>query len=79
MMDCQMPVMDGFQATRRIREREEAQKRPPTPIIALTAHAMRGDLERCLAVGMDDHLGKPFTVDEMKGKLERWLPLSFQR
>jgi CheY-like chemotaxis protein len=73
MMDCQMPVMDGFEATRRIREREEAEKRPPARIIALTAHAMRGDLERCLEVGMNDHLGKPFTVDELKGKLERWL------
>jgi CheY-like chemotaxis protein len=58
-MDCQMPVMDGFQATRMIREREKTQGSPDIPIIALTAHAMHGDLERCLAVGMNDHLGKP--------------------
>jgi len=74
-MDCQMPVMDGYEATRRIREDErgagcEARHRT---IIALTAHAMRGDREQCFTAGMDDYLTKPFTQAQLLAVLSRWL------
>jgi len=76
LMDCQMPEMDGFEATRAIRERETAvaDADPPKrlPIIALTAHAMAGDREECLAAGMDDYLSKPFSKQGMRSVLERW-------
>jgi CheY-like chemotaxis protein len=73
LMDCQMPVMDGFTATRLIREWEEAQHHPHTPIVALTAHAMAGDRENCLAAGMDDYLSKPFRIGDLENLLRRWL------
>ena len=75
LMDCQMPEMDGFQATIEIRRREQSSglgKR--IPIIALTANALAGDEERCLQVGMDDYLSKPFKSKQLRQLLEKWLP-----
>ena len=78
LMDCQMPEMDGYAATRTIREMEQRDGvRSPSgrrlPIVALTAHAVSGDRERCLAVGMDDYLGKPFSLEQLQAVLSRWL------
>jgi CheY-like chemotaxis protein len=72
-MDCQMPEMDGYDAAAAIRRRETGAE-ARLPIIALTAYAMQGDRERCLAAGMDDHLGKPFTADALRAMLDKWLP-----
>jgi two-component system sensor histidine kinase/response regulator len=75
-MDCQMPVMDGFTATRGIRAREAeaaGSGRARIPIIALTAHAMASDRQECFAAGMDDYLTKPFTKADLKGGIERAL------
>jgi len=69
LMDCRMPEMDGFEATQRIRELENLHDRKPTPIIALTAHALQGDRERCIAAGMTDYLSKPFTKQQLRSIL----------
>jgi PAS domain S-box-containing protein len=74
LMDCQMPVMDGYAATRAIRERERQLGGRRMPIVALTANALVGDAEQCLSSGMDDHLAKPYTRPQLAHKLVRWLP-----
>ncbi len=74
LMDCQMPGMDGFEATQALRNHERLEDRTPTPIIALTAHAMAQDRDECLAAGMDDYLSKPYTQEGLYTVLGRWLP-----
>ena len=73
LMDCQMPEMDGYEATRRIRREEEDNGGSRLPIIALTANAVKGDREACLAAGMDDYLAKPFTQKQLGATMRRWL------
>ncbi len=78
LMDCQMPVVDGYTATRKIRELSAQPAyagRPPTRIIAMTANAMRGDREKCLAAGMDDYIGKPVRLELLREALTRALVL----
>jgi len=73
LMDCQMPVMDGFEATRRIRSGESGELNRGIPIIAMTANAMTGDQEHCLAAGMDDYLAKPVAKEKLNAMIALWL------
>ncbi|MCF6355731.1 MAG: response regulator [Candidatus Polarisedimenticolaceae bacterium] len=73
-MDCQMPVMDGLEATRRIRDVRSPVKDHAIPVIAMTANAMRGDRERCIKAGMDDYIAKPVDPARLRRVLEQWLP-----
>src|SRR5205807_1479308 len=71
LMDCQMPEMDGYEATRRIRQREKENVLPHLRIVAMTANAMEGDREKCLAAGMDDFMTKPVRIEELESVLEQ--------
>ena len=73
LMDIQMPVMDGYAATRALRERESRLRLPRLPIVALTANAFDEDAAHCLAAGMDAHLAKPYSRQQLLALLRRWL------
>lgn len=73
LMDCQMPEMDGYTAAEEIRKREMINKTKPIPIIAMTAHALKGDRKKCLLSGMDDYISKPVDMKILEDALEHWL------
>jgi len=73
LMDCHMPVMDGYEATHRIREAESRDGLPRMPVVALTANAFKNDVDRCLAAGMDAHLAKPYSTKQLRAALAPWL------
>ncbi len=79
LMDVQMPVMDGFEATRRIRDPQSRVLNHNVPIIAMTANALQGDRELCLEAGMNDYISKPIEPEKLSGALEQWLPVSSQQ
>ncbi len=73
LMDCQMPELDGYQVAREIRQREVQAGRPRLPIVAMTAHALQGDRQRCIDAGMDDYMAKPISAGVLDRVLTRWL------
>jgi len=73
LMDCHMPLLDGYDTAREIRRREATGHRARTPIVAMTANAMLGDRERCVAAGMDDYMSKPISAEVLDELLARWL------
>lgn len=73
LMDCQMPILDGYDATKAIRKGESGEINKKIPIVAMTANAMQGDKEKCLNVGMDDYLSKPINPDKLRDALQKWL------
>jgi len=72
LMDISMPELNGYQATKLIREDERKFGKPHTPIIAVTAHTLSGDEDRCRAAGMDDYLSKPVSIEATRAKIEQW-------
>ena len=70
LMDCQMPIMDGYEATRKIREQDKFRE---LPVIAMTANVMKHDVEKCLEVGMNDHIAKPLDPDVMFLTMAKWI------
>ena len=76
LMDCQMPVMDGYEATQKIRLPESKVLNQRIPIVAMTATSMQGDRDKCLSVGMDDFISKPVNPSKLQEVLKRWLPES---
>ncbi len=79
LMDVQMPEMDGFEATRLIRQNEAESDQPHLPIIAMTAYAMKGDMERCLAAGMDGYVSKPISAELLKAEIIKFSPATLTR
>ena len=79
LMDCQMPVMDGYAATRALRAREKESGEGHLPVVALTANALAGDSDACLAVGMDGYLSKPFTIQKLENTLSTWLSVEREK
>lgn len=75
LMDVEMPVMDGFETTKHIRRLEKAKGFAAVPIIAMTAHAMKGDREKCLGAGMDDYIAKPFNPHQLQAILSKYLSI----
>jgi PAS domain S-box-containing protein len=73
LMDCQMPELDGFEATRVIRQLEASNSARRMPIVAMTANAMQGDRETCLTAGMDDYISKPVTLDSLRQVIDHWV------
>jgi len=78
-MDIQMPLMDGYQTTQAIRAQESAIHKKPSLIIAMTANAIKGDREKCLAAGMDDYIAKPFKREVLHKKLLHWAITPIER
>lgn len=72
LMDCQMPVMDGYETTKRLREGTSGEMNANAPIVAMTANAMLGDRQKCIDAGMNDYITKPFAVEQMKNVIEKW-------
>jgi CheY-like chemotaxis protein len=77
LMDCQMPIMDGYEATKRIRANQDELSDASILIVAVTANAMSGDKERCLAAGMDDYLEKPVLLEQLGAMLQKWSAINF--
>lgn len=75
LMDCQMPEMDGYMTSVEIRKKEKSENKPPIPILAMTAHALKGDREKCLEAGMDDYMSKPIDPKTIATLLEKWLKI----
>ncbi|HBM83675.1 MAG TPA: hybrid sensor histidine kinase/response regulator, partial [Halieaceae bacterium] len=73
LMDCQMPIMNGFEATRQIRANLRQQHRPQPAVLAITANSVQGDREKCLAFGMDAMLSKPFSRQELIATVAQWV------